>query len=133
VDTEGFGGYTRIKIVATDRTYTTTGFSDVFIVNNRAVIIELGNYQDPGGYFLTTQNPVIFGVVDATPINITQISINSQDFNLTRDPTGRTRGLFEFRSNLNYSGNFSVSLAAVDEAGNTGNLSASFLVDPVPR
>jgi len=40
-DTAGFNGYTRIKIVATDGKYTTTRLSDIFIVNNKAVIIEL--------------------------------------------------------------------------------------------
>ncbi len=130
-DTTGFSGYTKIKIDATDGIYSATKLSDVFIVDNEGVVLEISNYREPGGAYLTTANPVIRGVVDAAPSSVSQISINSSDFNLTQDPRSKTRAVFEFSSGANYTGTYSLNLSAVDEAGNTGSIDGLFLVDSV--
>jgi hypothetical protein len=91
-DTTGWSGYTRIKVEATDGTYTVSELSNDFVIDNEGVLIELKNYI-AGGSYLTARNPVIRGVVEGTLTNINQININSSDFNLTVSPISTLNGI----------------------------------------
>jgi len=129
-DTTVFNGYAKIRIEATDGANTVSKLSDVFIVDNLAPLIEIKNYRESGGNYLTTTKPVIKGVVDGTISSINMVSANLSDFNLTWGPDNGTRKDFEFRSDIGYSGTFGVNISSSDAAGNIAGLDASFLVDP---